>query len=114
MAAPLSPEDSLVQRRLLFNLHCALQTPFADDPSEMAQVFGDAWERTGRPYVNCPGFRPLPGTWAEYNGKFVCGQRALPGGACVTADGHLRASFRVLFHPRDRWQFSGVRLAEDI
>jgi len=86
----------------------------AFDAPGISQMTGHVWQWTRSSYDPYPGFRPMPGIAAEYNGKFMVGQLVLRGGSVATPAGHTRPSYRNFFPPAARWQFSGLRLAKDV
>jgi formylglycine-generating enzyme required for sulfatase activity len=70
-----------------------------------AQLYGNVWEWTQSAYAPYPGFRPAAGSLGEYNGTLMCDQYVLRGGS--------RATYRNFFPASARWQFAGIRLANE-
>jgi len=75
-------------------------------------AFGVVWQWTRSAYAAYPGYRASDGSLGEYNGKFMVNQLVLRGSSLATPEGHSRVTYRNFFYPHQRWQFTGLRLAD--
>ncbi|MBA3535741.1 MAG: ergothioneine biosynthesis protein EgtB, partial [Tatlockia sp.] len=110
VANSITPEKA----NLLEKGHLHPQAASEPEKLEPQQFFGDLWEWTSSAYSAYPGYEAFGGELNEYNGKFMTNQMVLRGGSCVTPGSHIRASYRNFYQPEKRWQFSGIRLANNV
>ena len=111
-AAGLQPEGGNFYDRKHFH-PCPLDDDLRRKPEPLHQMLGDVWEWTRSAYLPYHGYRQVEGPLGEYNGKFMINQMVLRGGSCATSADHTRITYRNFFQTDKRWQFKGIRLAED-
>lgn len=89
-----------------------LPTEFEWEAASEKFAWGKRWEWTYSAYLPYPNFKIAAGAVGEYNGKFMINTMVLRGSSVATSKGHERNTYRNFFHPKYRWQYTGIRLAK--
>lgn len=115
---PIQPQDLLTHisfyEAQAFATWKGLRLPTESEWEVAADLFnwGKRWEWTYSAYLPYPQFHIAEGAVGEYNGKFMVSQMVLRGASTATPKGHERKTYRNFFHPKHRWQITGIRLAK--
>jgi len=96
-----------------FHSNSLQPAPVLPSSNSLDQIFNTLWQWTQSQYLPYPGYKPEAGAVGEYNGKFMSNQFVLRGGSCATPPDHIRATYRNFFPASTRWQFTGIRIAQD-
>jgi ergothioneine biosynthesis protein EgtB len=91
---------------------CRLPTEFEWEAAQENFKWGQRWEWTASALIPYPGYKKASGAIGEYNGKFMVNQQVLRGASAVSADKHIRPTYRNFFQTELRWQYTGIRLAK--
>ncbi|MDO6761085.1 ergothioneine biosynthesis protein EgtB [Tamlana sp. 2_MG-2023] len=89
-----------------------LPTEFEWEIASHQLDWGERWEWTNSAYLPYPNFKKEKGALGEYNGKFMCNRMVLRGASVATSKNHSRNTYRNFFTPKERWQYTGIRLAK--
>lgn len=104
--------DAAVDGTLLDDRHYH-PTSTGNAKDRIYSLIGNVWEWAQSGYLPYPGYDQARDALGEYNGKFMNNQYVLRGGSCATPRSHIRPSYRNFLQADKRWQFSGIRLAEN-
>jgi len=91
-----------------------LPTEFEWEVASKQLHYGQRWEWTNSAYLPYPNFETAKGAVGEYNGKFMVNLMVLRGASSATSKDHSRPTYRNFFAPETQWQFSGIRLAQNL
>ena len=91
-----------------------LPTEFEWEVASSQLHWGQRWEWTNSAYLPYPNFEKENGAVGEYNGKFMSNKMVLRGASVATSKNHSRPTYRNFFGPKERWQYTGIRLVKKV
>jgi ergothioneine biosynthesis protein EgtB len=81
--------------------------------SSSHRLLGDVWEWTSSHHLPYPGNENVDPAHRASIGNYGTEFRVLRGGSCISPRESVRVTTRNEQRPEMRWQFTGIRLAED-